>query len=83
MFAEVVMTTAMKKIWMLCAGMLIVNFGSAASAGGDLKAPETGAAGKSGYHLLKKMKLGGPGGWDYLTMDFAGRRLFVSHATHG
>ena len=46
MFAEVVMTTAMEKIWMLCAGMLIVNF--AASAGDDLKTPETGAAGKSG-----------------------------------
>jgi hypothetical protein len=57
-------------------------FGSAASAGDDLKTLDTGAAGKSGYHLLKKMKLGGPGGWDYLTMDSAGRRLFVSHATH-
>lgn len=76
------MTTAMEKIWMLCAGMLIVNFGSAASAGDDLKTPETGVAGKSGYHLLRKMKLGGPGGWDYLTMDSVGRRLFVSHATH-
>jgi hypothetical protein len=31
MFAEVVMTTAMEKIWMLCAVMLIVNSGSAVS----------------------------------------------------
>jgi hypothetical protein len=62
LFAEVVMTTAMEKICMLCAGMLMVNFGSAASAGDDLKTLDTGAAGKSGYDLLKKKKLGGPGG---------------------
>jgi len=27
-------------------------------------------------------KLGGDGGWDYLFMDSAARRLYVSHATH-
>jgi YVTN family beta-propeller protein len=36
----------------------------------------------SGYHLLKKIDLGGDGGWDYLFMDSAARRLYVSHATH-
>jgi hypothetical protein len=27
----------------------------------------------SGYHLLKKVTLGGEGGWDYLTVDPATR----------
>src|SRR6202048_1657804 len=39
-------------------------------------------AGKSGYHLIKKVKLGGEGGWDYLTVDPASRRLFISRGTH-
>lgn len=33
------------------------------------------------YHLLKEIPVGGDGGWDYLTVDEAGRRLYVSHAT--
>jgi DNA-binding beta-propeller fold protein YncE len=39
------------------------------------------AAGLSGYHLLKKISVGGEGGWDYLTFDSATRRLFISRAT--
>ncbi|HYR87408.1 MAG TPA: YncE family protein [Terriglobia bacterium] len=33
----------------------------------------------TGYHVIKEIKVGGEGGWDYLTMDSAGRRLYVSH----
>src|SRR5581483_958425 len=33
------------------------------------------------YHLLKKIAIGGPGGWDYLTADSDKRRLYVSHGT--
>jgi DNA-binding beta-propeller fold protein YncE len=36
----------------------------------------------SGYHLIKKVKLGGTGGWDYLEVDPATHRLFVSRGTH-
>jgi len=36
----------------------------------------------TGYHILKEIKIGGEGGWDYLTMDSAARRLYVSHTTH-
>lgn len=32
--------------------------------------------------VLKTLKVGGPGGWDYLTVDSATQRLYVSHATH-
>jgi DNA-binding beta-propeller fold protein YncE len=35
-----------------------------------------------GYHVIQKIPLGGEGGWDYLTVDSAARRLYVSHATH-
>ena len=33
------------------------------------------------YHFLKEIPVGGDGGWDYLSVDEAGRRLYVSHAT--
>ena len=39
------------------------------------------AAGASGYHLIKKVKLGGTGGWDYLTVDQATHRVFISRGT--
>ena len=31
------------------------------------------------YRLLKTIAVGGEGGWDYLTTDEAGRRVYVSH----
>jgi DNA-binding beta-propeller fold protein YncE len=33
------------------------------------------------YHFLKEIPVGGQGGWDYLSVDSAGQRLYVSHAT--
>lgn len=36
----------------------------------------------SGYHLVKKVTLGGEGGWDYLNADPDTHRVFISHATH-
>lgn len=36
----------------------------------------------SGYHVIKQVKLGGEGGWDYLTIDAKARRLYISHSTH-
>ncbi len=35
----------------------------------------------SGYHVVNQIKLGGEGGWDYLAVDSAAQRLYVSHAT--
>src|SRR5208337_3424027 len=40
------------------------------------------STGGSGYHLVKKVKLGGTGGWDYLEVDPATHRLFISRGTH-
>ncbi len=33
----------------------------------------------AGYHLLKKIVIGGSGGWDYLALDAPSRLLYVSH----
>jgi DNA-binding beta-propeller fold protein YncE len=42
----------------------------------------TQSSGSSGYHLVKKVKLGGAGGWDYLEVEPATHRLFITRATH-
>ena len=34
-----------------------------------------------GYHVVKEIQIGGVGGWDYLILDPATHRLYVSHAT--
>lgn len=39
------------------------------------------AADSPGYHFLKEIPIGGEGAWDYLSVDPAARRLYVSHAT--
>src|ERR1051326_4153452 len=36
----------------------------------------------SGYHVINKYKLGGDGGWDYITYDAKGNRVFISRSTH-
>ena len=38
------------------------------------------SAGPSGYHVTKSIKLGGDGGWDYLTV--ADGRVYISRGTH-
>ncbi len=39
------------------------------------------AAAPDAYHLLKTIPVPGEGGWDYVTVDAAARRVYVSHAT--
>jgi|HubBroStandDraft_4_1064222.scaffolds.fasta_scaffold121503_2 YVTN family beta-propeller protein len=53
---------------------------SASNAGLSDKSANA-APGLSGYHLLKKITLGGEGGWDYITFDSSTRRLFISRQT--
>src|SRR6266567_8333201 len=40
------------------------------------------AAAGPGYHVIKTYKLGGEGGWDYLTADSDARRTYISRGTH-
>jgi DNA-binding beta-propeller fold protein YncE len=45
-------------------------------------APWVGVRAADGpYRQLKEIAIGGEGGWDYLSVDTAARRLYVSHAT--
>ncbi len=57
---------------LLCGGSVSVGPGPAAFA-------ETPPA---PYHLVQKIALTGADGWDYLTLDSASRRLYVSRSTH-
>jgi YVTN family beta-propeller protein len=60
------------------AALLLLASGSSNS----LSAKSANAvSGPSGYHLLKKITLGGEGGWDYITFDSPTRRLFISRQT--
>jgi DNA-binding beta-propeller fold protein YncE len=36
----------------------------------------------SGYHVAATYKVGGDGGWDYLTADAGARRIYISRGTH-
>jgi DNA-binding beta-propeller fold protein YncE len=40
------------------------------------------AAAGPGYHVANTYKVGGDGGWDYLTADASARRLYISRGTH-
>src|SRR5258708_351046 len=40
------------------------------------------AASGPGYKVVNTYKVGGDGGWDYLTADASARRLYISRATH-
>jgi DNA-binding beta-propeller fold protein YncE len=40
------------------------------------------AVAQKSYKLADRVKLGGEGGWDYLTYDPAGNRVFITRGTH-
>jgi YVTN family beta-propeller protein len=35
----------------------------------------------TGYHIIDSLQLGGEGGWDYLTVDTAAQRLYISRGS--
>jgi YVTN family beta-propeller protein len=55
------------KRWLILCACVLVTIGAGFAA--------------AGYHLLRTIPVGGSGGWDYLTVDETGQRLFVSHET--
>lgn len=65
------------RCWLAAASLAFL----AGIAGGQTKNPAAPSPGPSGYHLLKKIKLGGEGSWDYITFDSPTRRLFISRGT--
>jgi YVTN family beta-propeller protein len=60
-----------------------VRFGLMLSLGAGLTtAVIADAAAAPNLEVLQHWKLGGAGGWDYLTADSAKKRLFISRSTH-
>jgi YVTN family beta-propeller protein len=57
-------------------GFLVAGF----SLAGILRAAEAPATQPSGYHVARTFPIGGDGGWDYITYDADGDRLFVSRS---
>jgi YVTN family beta-propeller protein len=43
--------------------------------------PTSAAAAAPSYKVAKRLEIGGDGGWDYLTFDADGHRLFLSRST--
>jgi DNA-binding beta-propeller fold protein YncE len=72
---SILMTTA------LVALVILVAFACASTLEEFALAAPQGSGG-SGYHLAKKVTLGGEGGWDYLLADPATHRVFISRGTH-
>jgi DNA-binding beta-propeller fold protein YncE len=56
--------------------MLLAGLGSPAAA------PAAALASSPGYAITARYAVGGDGGWDYLTVDAAARRIYVSRGTH-
>jgi hypothetical protein len=56
----------LKKLLLLCSMLFAVN----------------AYAADSGYRVIKKLEVGGEGGWDYLTVDGPARRLYLSRGNH-
>jgi DNA-binding beta-propeller fold protein YncE len=68
------MKAVMKKTQFLIAGVVVLGAVLAA-----WQAPARAADGP--YKQSKVIQAGGDGGWDYLSVDSAARRLYVSHAS--
>jgi outer membrane protein assembly factor BamB len=71
------------------AGLAILGMAAAtralAAADGQVVPPAPAAppAPKSaGFHSINQWKLGGDGGWDYLSIDSDAKRVYISRSTH-
>jgi hypothetical protein len=49
---------------------------------GSFSSHAAAPAGGSGYHIIKTIPIPGEDGWDYVAVDSAGRRVYISHGTH-
>ncbi|HLY73384.1 MAG TPA: YncE family protein [Planctomycetota bacterium] len=70
------MVSVRKILWRLA---FVLSVGVlAGTAPADARERANPEPGPSGYHLLKKVPLDGEEGWDYLSLDPVGRRLYIS-----
>jgi DNA-binding beta-propeller fold protein YncE len=61
---------------------LLASLGAAAAMTLAASSPVRAQAATPGYHVIRRINTGGEGGWDYITVDPEGNRLFVSRGTH-
>ena len=59
-----------KPLVLVCAALVALTLGEHRNS----------SAADGPYRLLKEIPVGGEGGWDYLSVDEAARRLYVTHA---
>src|ERR1700727_1985603 len=45
-------------------------------------APQVAESAAVGYRVIKTITVGGDEGWDYVSVDSAARRVYVSHGSH-
>jgi YVTN family beta-propeller protein len=62
----------------LAASALVGPLAATTASSADVKPTQ----GSPAYEVLEHWKLGGGGGWDYMTLDAAGKRLFLSRGDH-
>src|SRR5512132_113851 len=65
----------------LAAFLFLATWMAGCAASAPPAASSAAKASMAHYHLLRKLPVGGEGGWDYLTIDAASRRLYVSRGT--
>jgi DNA-binding beta-propeller fold protein YncE len=61
---------------------LVLSLLLAASPALPLAAQAASASPSASYHVARRIRLGGDGGWDYLTVDTVAHRLYVARSTH-
>lgn len=61
---------------------LLLSFGALAAMIVAAPSPASAQAAAPGYHVIRRINAGGEGGWDYVTVDPEGNRLFLSRGTH-
>jgi DNA-binding beta-propeller fold protein YncE len=65
----------------LAAFIFLATWTAGCAAPAPPAASSAAEASMAHYHLLRKLPVGGEGGWDYVTIDSAARRLYVSRGT--
>ena len=66
----------------LLLALLLVSGATLQAAAAQSGPTATAAQPGAGYHLVKTLAVGGDGGWDYLAVDGAARRLYVTRGSH-
>jgi DNA-binding beta-propeller fold protein YncE len=61
---------------------LLPSLGAAAAMALAASSTVQAQAATPGYHVIHRINTGGEGGWDYVTVDPDGNRLFLSRGTH-